>query len=256
MGGAYGGILNNCFLMSNSVAGARSYGGGAEAGVLNNCIVLSNSSSGTIISCGGGTAFCVLNNCTVVGNSSGGIYGWGGGTMEGTLRNCIVYYNSAAIGSNFYGGTFTNCCAAPLQVGTGNITNEPVFMDLLIGNLRLMSNSPCIDSGDNSFVQSGWTDMDRKLRIFGTNVDMGAYEFGRISLPIWLTNAVLTSNSHFSVEFQAEPGHVYWLETCINLAENWQTISSPTNCVGWTTLFDTYAGGERRFYRVGSAPFP
>ncbi|HEX4645266.1 MAG TPA: right-handed parallel beta-helix repeat-containing protein, partial [Verrucomicrobiae bacterium] len=37
--------------------------------------------------------------------------------------------------------------------------------------------SPCIDAGDNSVVQSNWTDIDGDLRIFGPAVDIGADEY-------------------------------------------------------------------------------
>ena len=60
--------------------------------------------------------------------------------------------------------------------GTGNITNKPAFLDLAGGNLRLASNSPCLNAGDNAFAP-GATDLDGRARITGGTVDMGAYEF-------------------------------------------------------------------------------
>jgi hypothetical protein len=69
-----------------------------------------------------------------------------------------------------------NCCT-PDQYGFGNITNVPGLTGPNnYANLRLQSNSPCIDAGDDSYVL-GSTDLDGRPRIVGGSVDIGAYEF-------------------------------------------------------------------------------
>jgi len=49
-------------------------------------------------------------------------------------------------------------------------------VDYAGGNLRLQSDSPCINSGDNAYVV-GTTDLDGNPRIVGGTVDIGAYEY-------------------------------------------------------------------------------
>jgi len=66
--------------------------------------------------------------------------------------------------------------------GTGNIGEDPLFVDAGGGNLRLSWDSPCIDAGDNSAVTEP-NDLDGLPRIVDgdcdttATVDMGAYEF-------------------------------------------------------------------------------
>jgi hypothetical protein len=54
------------------------------------------------------------------------------------------------------------------------------------GNLRLQPGSPAIDAGDPNTATLPLTDLDGHPRIFGSAVDLGAYEcqFLRVFLPL------------------------------------------------------------------------
>jgi hypothetical protein len=169
-GGAYGSTLNNCVIWGNS---ALADGGGVAGSTLNNCLVVSNSCSGS----GGGAEGGSLHNCTIVRNSADQ---YGGGAGLGPAANCIIYYNSGTfVWSDNYDLIMTNCCTTFIDMvnaSHGNITNEPLFVNLVAGDFHLQSNSPCINSGNNGFVM-GVTDLDVNPRIVGGTVDIGAYEY-------------------------------------------------------------------------------
>jgi len=94
-----------------------------------------------------------------------------------TLNNCIAYFNTAPGDANYGNADLNNCCTAPLPPsGMGNITDEPLFVDYVGGNLRLQSSSPCINAGNNAYAPAG-PDLDGNPRIKGGTVDIGAYEF-------------------------------------------------------------------------------
>jgi len=165
-GGGYGGTMTSCILTGNYATnrGGGFYGG--FTGTLTNCVLRRNGAGR-----GGGAYFCSLYNCTVVGNW--GIIG-AGGVDDATLNNSIVYFNS----ENDYTSINANhSCTTPLPAGgVANFTNAPMFVDLVGGNLRLQSNSPCVNAGNNSYALTG-TDLDGRPRIIGGAVDVGAYEF-------------------------------------------------------------------------------
>jgi hypothetical protein len=164
-GGALYCPLNNCVLTGNSAES----GGGAFSSTLNNCTLTGNSAKFE----GGGVIFSTLNNCTLTGNLAGD---QGGGAMLSTLNNCIVYFNTASTGPNYSGGTINYSCTTPIPAGTGNITNDPLFVSLATTNLQLAANSPCINLGNNAVVP-GTNDLAGNSRIRNTVVDMGAFEF-------------------------------------------------------------------------------
>ena len=171
-GGAYNGTLSNCTLMGNS---AGIVGGGTYNATLYNCTVISNTA---VNNAGGGACYGTLYGCTLTGNRAGEN---AGGLFGATSYNCIVYYNTP---NNWWTnhpdvyarGIFDHCCTTPDPGGTGNITNEPMFVDLAAGDLRLLSNSPCINAGTNQDWMASSVDLDGNPRISGGVVDMGAYE--------------------------------------------------------------------------------
>jgi hypothetical protein len=165
-GGAVAGCrVFNCVLIGNSA----SEGGAALSSTLNSCLLTGNSGG-----FGAAANDCALNNCTIASNAAVQI---GGGVFGCTLNNCIAYFNTAPVAPNFDATSILNyCCTQPLPAsGAGNFTNSPLFVDLAGGNLRLQSDSPCIDAGNNSYVTTE-TDLDGNPRVSDGVVDVGAYE--------------------------------------------------------------------------------
>lgn len=207
-GGSFRGTLNNCVLSSNSVPFGYGSGGGAFGGTLNNCVLNGNSVPYGV---GGGAAgddsiVCRLNSCKLVGNSAafGGAAGGsmfsgdcqlkyctltgndafeGGGVYRCSVQNSIVYDNIAVLGANYDDSArlYYSCTWPMPNSGWSNMTNAPLFLDLAGGNLRLQSNSPCINAGQ-IFSGLGSKDMDGNPRVAGVRVDIGAYEFQGVGL--------------------------------------------------------------------------
>jgi len=163
-----------------------------------------------------------------------------------------------------------------------------LFVDATNGNLRLQSNSPCINAGNNTFVTTT-TDLDGRPRIVGDTVDMGAYEFQgpfnqwlqQYGLPTegsadfidsdgdgmnnwqeWVcgtnpTNALsvlrmvsaLTTSTNATVTWQSVAGVNYFLERSANPAAPFTLLA--TNILGQagtTSYGDTNAAGNGPFF--------
>jgi len=66
-------------------------------------------------------------------------------------------------------------------LGLGNISADPLFVDLDNGDYHLLEDSPCINTGDPNYIaEPNETDLDGNPRIIGGRIDMGAYEFNHI----------------------------------------------------------------------------
>ncbi len=200
------GVLENCLVASNSSQrnGAGVYIAGNTAARIRNCLIAGNAVTSTVTTYSGGGIYFVaggtnsVESCTIVGNQAVG--GSGGGlalaaTGDDVILNAIISSNNAGNGGDdlYFAepgsiNSFYNSCSPVLTNDSqSNITNYPVFVDpgtgygvnLAMGNYRLTSGSPCINSGANQPWMVGAGDYDGRPRLdrFGRLVDIGCYEY-------------------------------------------------------------------------------
>jgi hypothetical protein len=213
-GGVFGGLTVNSLISSNITFGS---GGGAYSNTLINCVLTYNSANTGLA---GGAYISVLTSCTVVSNRAGST----GGIWGGAASNSILAFNAVANAQDTKG--LFNCCLSPyigtVSPGIGSITNDPLFVNPSTGDFHLRSNSPCINSGNNAYVQSA-TDFDGNPRIAGT-VDIGAYEFqplGRDSFLAWLQQYGLPTDGSATYADSDHDG--------MNNLQEWIAGTSPTD---------------------------
>jgi hypothetical protein len=241
-------LVTGCIIRGNS---GCVYGGGVNGGTLVNCLLTANTAltynQSTIYyyGMGGGAYFSTLLNCTVVTNSAVSIFNFGGGLAYSTATNCIVYYNSG--GDGFYAG-FVNSCSTGFQGGSGNITNEPLFLDLAGGNFHLQTNSSCVNAGLN-VPAAGQVDLDGLPRVVDGIVDMGAYEYQHlpcILVPPASQSILVFSNVLFTVSALGdEPLAYQWQKDGVDLADDVRISGSATPFLAISNLGVADAGGYR-----------
>ncbi|MHC4642173.1 MAG: right-handed parallel beta-helix repeat-containing protein, partial [Planctomycetota bacterium] len=176
--------ITNCVFIRNRQCGIASYGGSL---ILTNCLFGDNDWAIFIDYCDP-----IIRNCTFSRNNRAIEYD-GGATAA--LTNCIVWENTEP----FYADTINySCVQGSWDTGTGNITEDPLFVDASNGDYHLLEESPCIDTGDpNYLAEPNETDLDGRSRVIGGRIDMGAYELSMppIEVPMKLVPQAINPSS-------------------------------------------------------------
>lgn len=173
--------FRNLKVSANGGYGVRTYG---SAALMCNSLFYSNAWGHVRLD--GGTTASILNN-TLVAAGDMGVYVNGSNPL---VANNIIAFN-AGLGFYVPAGTpvehhnvvYGNTKGAfggreGFSISSADLQVDPLLVDRSAGNYRLMDGSPAINAGDNSQVSSAWTDLDGRLRIHATTVDIGAYESG------------------------------------------------------------------------------
>ncbi|MEF8811312.1 MAG: right-handed parallel beta-helix repeat-containing protein, partial [Bacteroidales bacterium] len=196
----------NCIITGNKAnkgGGVFNFGGSyeGETGKANpvfvNCVFKGNDAGegGGVYNDGyNGECSPTLINCTFSGNSgtnSGALYNFGlSGTCAPSLINCNIWGNEdnqKQISNSNASVSYDHCNIESREAQGTNISSEPFFVNMpdynnaptTAGNLNIYSNSPCINSGNNTAVDTlVETDLLGSTRIQDGTVDIGAYEGG------------------------------------------------------------------------------
>jgi hypothetical protein len=212
---------------TNNTSASYALGAGAnlDGGIIRNCLVIGNAATlggaGVVLYPG-----AVMENCTVSGNSCPGnnsaAYPGALGVQNGAIvLNSIVKGNIYTVSapSNFGSATTPSVNYSDLDftwAGTGNQTNDPLFLDPAATNYTLAAASPCRDAGSNQAWMASAVDQAGTPRVNGSAVDLGAYEFslGPLTAAIGATPdkglAPLSVALSATVSGQNTNGLYYW----------------------------------------------
>ncbi|HHT03498.1 MAG TPA: hypothetical protein GX005_04160, partial [Bacteroidales bacterium] len=125
------------------------------------------------------TSILQFNNCLFYGNSAGKYQGAMNSTERRTIVNNSIVWNNTSQNS-FYQFNFTTCRNSIVQqkyLDTGNINEEPEFIDPDNEDFRLRYNSPAINAGNAELIPDYLSaDYAGNQRPINNGVNVGIYE--------------------------------------------------------------------------------
>jgi hypothetical protein len=169
-------VVGNLMLDNAAVSqGSAVECNGASPRFYNNTIADNTSLDGALYLTGGSHPMLVNN---IIAFNASGL--WSDSTSSVAMRDNDVFGNVAFDFTGLSDPTGTS----------GNIRQDPLFVDRGTANLHLLPASPCVDAGDDTVVTAGQTDMHAVPRKAGAHVDIGAYETQGIA-PFTMADATL-----------------------------------------------------------------
>ncbi|MBC8416299.1 MAG: T9SS type A sorting domain-containing protein [Candidatus Cloacimonetes bacterium] len=189
-------ILSNCIFFNNEAEGGiDSSKGGAISNqggdiIFNNCLLYNNYAQE------GDAIYSTSSNATLNNSIISGIYATQNSSNL-NITNSIFWNHNPYGGSGIYISTWnpgsvtiSYSCVKNGQSGitpnggtinwlTGNIEDDPLFIDPENGDFHFFANSPCINAGtpDTTGLNLPEYDLDGNPRIYEDRIDMGCYEW-------------------------------------------------------------------------------
>jgi len=186
-------VYSTSIISGNIIEGNfASYGGGLATNSgfhyspsITNNIIRNNSASqgGGGIACLANSDPFIINNTVATNNAT--IAGGGfalADNSEPEITNTIIWDNDAPSHPGIFAesstaAVVTYCDVQGGWLGTGNISDVPLFVDLTNGDYHLTWASPCRDTGDSAAPGLPAEDFEGNPRVAYGAVDMGADEF-------------------------------------------------------------------------------
>ncbi|MHC5121640.1 MAG: family 16 glycosylhydrolase [Planctomycetota bacterium] len=201
-----GAVLTEMVITENIITGNDGFAGAGFLVAYGNAVISNNVIDDNYAMIGGGVVVMdgpkLINN-TIVNNEAfyagGNVYASGQFEISG---NIIAYgrtdYDGGGIAveqpgqqkfayNNVWGnegGNYVGSIGDKTGV-SGNLSQDPLFVDFDAGDYHLLGDSPCINGGDPE-AAVGPTDLDGNDRIVAGRIDMGAYELGPYESALWM----------------------------------------------------------------------
>lgn len=210
--------IDNCLIINNETAASPSVLKVVTTVPTNSVVDMMNTTiannlsqatnaSGVVVSISTATVTFNMYNSIVYNNLTGAVAAATASATTMTGVGAKVVYNNAwdvAPANNTASANNIVLAATPFASATGFVGaangGSQLFSAIEAADFRLNSTSTCINTGNNSYA-TATTGLGGTVRIQGTTVDMGCYEFATPSAPV--ITAITPSNTQLSVEFTA-----------------------------------------------------